>query len=211
MYSPLKLLVIASIFAISAVAQPAIGGIVNAASYAQAPVGNNIVAQGAIFVIFGKGMGPAALVAPASLPLPTSLPDSNGTSVSVASGGQTIAAYMVYSSAGQVAAILPSSTPAGPASVTITYSGQTSAPYKLLVGKSALGVFTRNSQGDGPGIALVYRSATDVSIDSLTNSAQAGETMVIYGTGLGAIAGADNVAPGVVPAGSNTGNPSRKE
>lgn len=203
MYSRLKLLILTSLCAVAAVAQPSIGGIVNAASYAQAPVGNNIVAEGAIFVIFGTGMGPSTLVAPSSLPLPTSLPDANGTSVSVSSGGQKIAAYMVYSSAGQVAAIMPSNTPAGPASVTVTFNGKTSAPSKILVAKSALGVFTRNSQGNGPAIAQIARSATDVSVNALTNSAQGGDTMVIYGTGLGAISGADNVPPGVVPAGSN--------
>ena len=195
---------------VPAVAQPVIGGIVNAGSYAQAiqdssnkPVGNNLVAQGAIFVIFGKNMGPASLVAPSGLPLPTSLPDSNGTSVTVSSGGQNISAFMVYSSAGQVAAILPSNTPVGAANVTVTYNGQTSAPYKISVVKSGVGVFTRNSQGTGPAIAQIAKSATDVTLNSLTNSAQPGDTMVIYATGLGAISGADNVAPGVVAAGTN--------
>src|SRR5437879_5148802 len=92
-------------------AQPKISGLVNAASYTAAaldsagnPIGNNNVAQGAIFVIFGSGMGPASLVSNTGLPLTTSLPDANGTSVTVTSG-QTVKAFMVYSSAGQVAGI----------------------------------------------------------------------------------------------------------
>lgn len=191
-------------------AQPKIDGIVNGASYASIPldanakpIGNNNIAQGAIFVIFGSGMGPATLVSNTGLPLPTSLPGANGTSISISSGSQTVSAFMVYTSATQVAAILPSNTPIGVANVTVTFNGQTSAQFKINVVKSALGVFTRNSQGNGPGIAQIFRSATDVSLNSLTNPAQPGNTLVIYGTGLGAIPGADNVKPGAVPVGSN--------
>lgn len=198
------------VFAVAVWAQPAIDGIVNGASYARAAldtggksIGNNNIAQGAIFVIFGHNMGPATIAAPPGLPLPTSLPDANGTSITISSGGQIVKALMVYTSAGQVAAILPSNTPIGSANVTITYNGQTSAANQINVVKSALGVFTRNSQGSGPAIAQIFRSATDVSLNSLTNSAQSGNTLVIYGTGLGAISVADNDKPGLVPVGSN--------
>src|SRR5579864_2544827 len=85
-----------SVLAVSAVAQPSVAGIVNAASYAAMPldannnpIGGNSIAQGSYFVIFGSGMGPAGLVVASSLPLPTSLPDANGTSVAISSGGQT--------------------------------------------------------------------------------------------------------------------------
>src|SRR5436305_1288699 len=72
-----------------------------------------------------------------------------------------------------------------------------------LAVKSARGVFTRNSQGSGPAIAQVFRSATDLPLNSLTNSAQTGNTLIVYGTGLGAISGPDNTRPGAVPVGSN--------
>src|SRR5271165_6429772 len=202
MSSVLKYGFVTLIFAAPALAQPSIGGVVNAASYAQAAVGNNIIAQGAIFIIFGQNMGPAALAQPAGLPLPTTLP-ANGTSVSVASGGSTVSAFMVYTSANQVAAILPSATPIGTGTVTVTYNGQTSAGFKISVVKSALGVFAQNSQGNGPGIAQVYHGSNAPVIGGLTRSAQAGDTLVIYGTGLGAISGDDSVAPGAVAAGSN--------
>jgi uncharacterized protein (TIGR03437 family) len=205
-----KLAVLVLAFAAALSAQPKINGLVNGASYAVAPldssanpIGNNNIAQGVIFIVFGTGMGPATLVAPSGLPLPTSFPDVNGTSVTVSSGGQTLKAFIVYTSAGQVAGILPSNTPIGAANATVTFNGQTSAQFKINVVKSALGVFTRNSQGSGPGIAQIFRSATDVSLNSLTNPAQGGNTLVIYGTGLGAIPGADNDKPGAVPVGSN--------
>jgi hypothetical protein len=81
---------------VSAVAQPSInsGGIVNAASYAASPlgvngnpIGNNSVAQGSFFSIFGSGLGPSNPVFPSSLPLGTNLPDAKGTSVTISSGG----------------------------------------------------------------------------------------------------------------------------
>ena len=106
----------------------------------------------------------------------------------------------------QVAAILPSNTPIGSANVTVTYNGQTSAANKINVVKSALGVFTRNSQGTGPAIAQVFRSATDLPLNSLTNAAQSGNTLIVYGTGLGAISGADNTRPGASPISNATVN-----
>lgn len=210
MYFLSKLALLVSVFPAAIWAQPSIGGIVNSASYAAVPldstgkaIGNNNIAQGAIFVIFGQNMGPATLTYAPGLPLPTSIPDANGTSVTVSSGGQTLKAFMVYTSAGQLAAILPSNTPLGSANVTVTYNGQTSASNKINVVKSALGVFTRNQGGNGPAVAQLFRSATDISFNSLTNAAQPGNTLVIYGTGLGAISGADNQKPGAVSVGSN--------
>lgn len=191
---------------LSAAAQPTIGGVVNAASYAQAlqiaskPVGNNLIAQGSMFVIFGSGMGPAALTSAPAFPLTSTL---SGTTVNVSANGQTVGAYVVYTSAGQIAAILPSTTPLGNASVTVTYNNQTSASYPISVVASGFGVFTQDSQGDGPAAVQIFTSPTASSFMGLTNSAESGDTLVIYGTGLGAISVADNTPPGAVAAGSN--------
>ena len=194
----------------SAWAQPTIGGIVNAASYAVAPqdsnnnpIGNNNVAQGSIFVIFGTNMGPASLVQASGLPLGTSLPGTDGTSVAVSSGGQTVNAYLVYTLASQVAAILPSNAPVGVASVTVTYGGQTSKPATINVVKTQFGIFTQNSQGNGPAIAQVFAGSATPTLMGLTAPGQPGNTLVIYGTGLGAISGPDNQPPGAVSVGSN--------
>jgi len=202
-----KLLSLAFVCISSAFAQPVIFGIVNAASYAAAPkdaggssIGNNIIAQGSIFAVFGSGMGPASLTFAAGLPLPTSVPDANGTSIAITGGGKTVNAFVVYTSAGQLAAILPSAAPIGDASVTVTYAGKTSAPATITVVKSQLGIFTANAQGTGPAAS---QHGVDSSPILLTTSAKPGETIVLYGTGLGAIAGADNVPPGAVQVGSN--------
>src|SRR5258708_12631464 len=110
----------------SALGQPVIFGIVSNASYAQAPndslanpIGHNIIAQGSIFAVFGSGMGPASLTY-ASLPLPTSLPDPNGTSITVTGGGKAVNAYLVYTSAGHLAALLPPPPPTAPPPATLT-------------------------------------------------------------------------------------------
>jgi uncharacterized protein (TIGR03437 family) len=211
MSSVLKFVLPSLLAAVPVLAQPSIGGIVNGASYTSAPldaksnpVGNNLVAQGAIFVIFGKNMGPTSLVGSSSLPLTTTLPASTGTSVSITGGGKTVSAYMVYTSAGQVAAILPSDTPIGAATVTVSYNGQTSAAASINVVQSGLGVFTDNSQGNGPAIAQVYHvGSTTPGLVALTNSAEPGDTLIVYGTGLGAITGADNEPPGAVSVGTN--------
>ena len=204
MRQTLLLLILAVISTFSASAQPSITSMVNAASYASAPldangkpVGNNAIAQGAFFVIFGTGLGPSSLVT-ASVPLPTSLPDDNGTSVSISSGGQNVSAFLFYTSASQVAGIMPSNVPIGDASVTLKFNGQTSAPAKVSVVKSGFGVFTLNQGGSGQAIAEVFTSPTDFTFNGLAKPAHPGDTLVIVGTGLGPISGPDNVAPGAV-------------
>ena len=60
-----------------------------------------------------------------------------GTSVSVTVGSTTVSAPMYYTSATQVAALLPSNTPTGSGTLTVTYSGTASA---------AVAVFDRPEQ-----------------------------------------------------------------
>jgi uncharacterized protein (TIGR03437 family) len=188
-------LIFLAVLAVSAFAQPSIGGIANAAS------GSNNLAQGSFFSVYGTALGPVAGVAASSLPLGTSLPDASGTSVSISSGGQTVAAFPIYVQANQVNGILPSNAPIGPATVTVTYNGQTSKPASINVVKSQLGIITQNSAGNGPLIAAVFSGSSNFPM-ALTASAHPGDTLVIVGTGLGAIPGPDNVAPGAVQVGS---------
>ncbi len=202
-----RISLLAFIVAAFALAQPKIGSIVNNASYltppvdsGNKPIGNDVIAQGSIFVVFGTGIGPATLTYPAGLPLPTSVPETNGTSISVSSGGQKVDAYIVYTSALQVGAILPSNTPVGDASVTITYNGQSSAAFKISVAQSRLGIFTSNGQGYGTAAA---QHGVDSSPILMSKAAHPGETVVLYGSGLGPITTPDNIAPGTVQVGDN--------
>jgi uncharacterized protein (TIGR03437 family) len=193
--------------AASALAQPTIGAILNNASSVLVPVGsgnhpigNSVIAQGSIFSLYGTGVGPETNTYPQSLPLPTSLPAVNGTSIAISSGGRKVDAYILYTQALQVNAILPSNTPIGDASVTLTYNGKTSAAFTISVAASRLGLYTRNSQGSE--LASLQHGA-DSSAVILTKAAHPGETVVLYGTGLGPITSPDNVAPGSVQVGSN--------
>lgn len=187
--------------ALYALGQPVVNSAVNAASYLTPPSpGNSPIAQGSIFVVFGTGMGPAGLVQATAFPLTTTL---SGTSVSVVSGGKTVSALMVYTSAAQVAAILPSSTPTGAAALSVSYNGQPSKTINIIVTKAVPGIFTLNAQGNGPGVAQVAFTATDVRLNNLTTPAGPGAVMILYGTGLGPITGADDTPPGAVSTGGN--------
>jgi len=113
---------------------------------------------------------------------------------------------MVYAFPTQLAAILPSSTPVGSATLTVTSSGQTSKPINIVVTKAVPGIFTWNAQGFGAGVAQVAFSGTDIELNNLTTPGTPGSVMILYGTGLGPISGvADNVPPGAVsPSGTVT-------
>jgi len=89
------------------------GSILNANGY------QNRLAPGAVFVIFGSGLGPPSIATAASPNYPLSL---GGTSVSLApaAGGATVPAKMVYSVAGQIAGLLPSSIAPGTYAATVT-------------------------------------------------------------------------------------------
>ena len=68
-------LLFATMFTLSAAAlaqaQPRIttGGVVNSASYAAAALPSGAIAQGSLFVVFGRGLGPAALQQITAFPL----------------------------------------------------------------------------------------------------------------------------------------------
>lgn len=164
----------------------------NAASYMSSRLPGGAIAQGSIFVVFGARMGPAT-IAQAGFPLPTTLA---GTNVKVTSGGQTLDCPLVYTLAGQLAAILPSATPVGNATLTVTFNGQTSAARSFRVVASSFGTFSLNQAGSGPGIITNFESATSQPVNTAFRSARPGQTLILYGTGLGPLpAGtADNTA-----------------
>ena len=166
--------------------------VLNPASNIPAGLPISGIAQGSIFVIYGSALGPATLAQAAALPLPTTT-GLSGTSVQVSVSGITVTAPIVYTSATQVAGVLPSNTPVGTGTISVTYNGQTGST-PITVVASNFGISTVNQTGAGP--AVVTRP--DYSVISLTNSVRPGETIVIWGTGLGPIATDDAAVP--VPA-----------
>jgi uncharacterized protein (TIGR03437 family) len=154
------------------------------------------IAQGSIFTIRGTGLGPSALVTAGPLPLQTSL---NGTSVTVTVNGQTEKAFILAAVGYQVNALLPSSTPTGSGTASVTYNNQTSAPEPVQIVSGSFAPYTFNSGGSGQAIAtdLNYQSNT------IIHTFHPGDWVVLWGTGLGPINGDDSKTPPV----ANIGNP----
>lgn len=156
------------------------------------------LAPGAMFVIFGSGLGPATLSAAAGPAYPTNLA---GTAVTFtpAAGGAPLSARMVYTSAGQIAGLLPSSIVPGAYAVRITNNSLTSAPQTVTIVARSFGIATANSAGTGiaqatignvnNGISLVRLTTGAVSFNGLDwtlSPAHPGDTLVFWGTGGGA-------------------------
>jgi uncharacterized protein (TIGR03437 family) len=148
-------------------------GIVNAAS--NAPVGNPI-APGEIITIYGSGMSTQTLNAPS--PYPTSL---GGVSVSI--GGFPAPIYLV--SPTQINCLVPYevSTASGSTAITVTNGNTPSNTVTEPIAPTAPGVFSIDLTGTGDG-AVTH---ADNSFVNSGNPAVAGETVVAYLTGLGAL------------------------
>ncbi|HTS31792.1 MAG TPA: hypothetical protein VMH81_38245 [Bryobacteraceae bacterium] len=172
------------------------GQVKNAASNVTVTASGAGLAQGSYIAIYGTGLGPST-AASATVPYPTNL---EGATVTITpSGGSPLPAFLTYAQAGQINAILPSSVPAGSATVTVSFGGATSPPEKINVVQSSFGVF---STGFPIGAAAVINVNTASLYNLFTNAANGGDVLELFGTGLGPITGGDNVAPGIVsPAG----------
>lgn len=184
------------VFACSLSAQPVVnqGGVLNAASFTRDGLPGEGIAQGGMFTVFGQGMGPAGLVQAGSIPLPTELA---GTSIAVTVGGQSVHAFILFTFSGQLAAVLPSKTPVGVGTLTVTFNGQTSAPVSINVVQNAFGIFTRNQAGFGPAIVQNFISQAEVPLNALVQAAQPGQVAILWGVGLGPITGDDADFPPV--------------
>ncbi len=170
-------------------AAPAITGVYNAASWLPPGLPNSGVSQGAVFTVTGTGLGPSALLQAQSYPLPTTQ-GLGGTTVTVTIGSVTKTCIMAYTYALQVAAVLPSTTPIGTGIITVTYQGaSTTAPIQVVAavfGQSAL-----NEGGTGPGVV----TDTSYNVITMINAAHAGDTVILWGTGLGATGGDETEPP----------------
>jgi uncharacterized protein (TIGR03437 family) len=139
---------IAFLFAGAAAAQTIYPhGIVNAASFVPPGLPGGGIAQGSVFSIFGKNLGPSSSPSLA-FPLSTTL---GGVSIKVTQGTNSFSAIPLYVSPGQINALLPSNTPLGMVSMRVTVNGQTGNPSPIRVVASSLGIFAANQGGLGPG------------------------------------------------------------
>ena len=102
--------------------------------------------------------------------------------------GSTTLAGIYYATATQIAAVLPSSTPTGTATITVKYNGTTSAAFNVQVVKSALGFDTLYGTGTGLGVAT-----EGATVLNYNQSAKPGDTVTLWGSGLGATTDSDTV------------------
>ena len=166
----------------AAPAGPSISAVQNNYSYLQPGLPNYGIAPGSLFIIKGVDLanpGTAVLQSSGGSGIPTSL---NGATIAVTVNGVTTHPAMYYAIPAQIAAVLPSSTPAGTGTITVTYNGIASSPAPILVVSTALGFDSYFGSGVGLGVA------TDASgnIFTYSNSAKPGQTIVLWASGLGA-------------------------
>jgi uncharacterized protein (TIGR03437 family) len=162
---------------------PAISAIQNNYSYLQAGLPNYGIAPGSLFIVKGTDLASsttAVLQSSGGTGIPTTL---NGASIAVTVNGVTTHPGVYYAIATQIAAVLPSSTPAGTGTITVSYGGATSSAEPILVVPTALGFDTYFGSGTGLGVATDPVSG---ALFYYNNSASPGQTIVLWGSGLGA-------------------------
>jgi uncharacterized protein (TIGR03437 family) len=186
---------LAFVCALPSLAQPTIASFVGSATYLPPGLPNSGVAEGSIFDMFGSNMGPATPVLVSAYPLKTQLA---GTSITITIGGTSTSALMIYTSAVQLVALLPSSTPVGTGTVTVTYNNQTSATLPVTVVKSNFGIYTLSQDGTGPAVL----TTPGFQVVTLTATAKPGDTLILWGTGLGPYSGDETIPPANPPSGT---------
>ena len=145
--------------------------IANAASVLAGPV-----AAGELVTLYGSGLGPEDLT--------INPPDATGAVSSEAAGTEVlfdgVAAPVIYTSATQVAALVPSIS-GSTTSVEVRYRGKTAARFTVPVAPSAPALFTYDSTGRG----LAAATDQDHSYNGFTSSAMSGDTVTLFATGMG--------------------------
>jgi uncharacterized protein (TIGR03437 family) len=166
---------------------PTITGVQNNYSLLVPGLPNYGIAPGTLFIITGTNLASVPVSSITKLQdstaaggIPTTL---NGAQITVTVGSFTAHPGMYYAGATQIAAVLPSGTPAGTGTITVGYGGATSNSATITVVTSALGLDTYYGSGSGLGVAT---DASSYALITYTNSAKPGENLVLWGSGLGA-------------------------
>jgi adhesin/invasin len=155
---------------------PVIGAVLNGASFAL----NGPVAPGSYVSVFGAklAVGQGQLT---GFPLPQTLA---GSSIVVGGNGAPLA----FAREDQVNAQIPYETAVNTsAQVLVTRGSSFSAPQAITVAPAAPGVFTATGNGTGQGLIFVADSSGAQTLADATHPAKAGDALVIYCTGLGAV------------------------
>jgi uncharacterized protein (TIGR03437 family) len=134
------------------------------------------VSPGKIVVVYGDGMGPVQLIQNVA---------RNGVYPTKVGGTQVyfdeVAAPIIYSSAMQVAVVVPYGLSAPTTAMTIEYNGARSLPHILNVAPASPGIFSANGTGAGQAAAV----NSDSTINDAAHPARSGELISLYATGEG--------------------------
>jgi len=154
----------------AATAPPAISSVQNAAN------GSTAVAPGGLISVYGSQMS-ATNIATSQIPLPTAL----GESCLIVNGSPI---PLLFVSAQQVNAQLPFNA-AGNVTMSIHTPAGISNNFNFIVNSTAPAIFLTGTAGPQSELATVFRAANGQLVTP-TNPLHAGDTVVIYLTGLGA-------------------------
>jgi uncharacterized protein (TIGR03437 family) len=163
------------VFTVSAT--PVVQALVSAASYASGPV-----SPGEFVTLFGTAIGPAA---PAGMSVVAGYATTSLGGVSVTIGGQSAA--MIYVSANQLTVQVPYSVTIGAGKIVSVNNNGVAEPFApgVTTTATAPGLFL-DSGVVGQCAALSVSAATGAySVNSSTNAALVGDTIVFYLTGEG--------------------------
>ncbi len=163
-----------------------ISAVVDAASETAVPV-----SPGRIVVIYGASLGPAQLAQSSVSAAGTIATQLAGTTVTF----NGAAAPVLYTSASQVAAIVPYAVSGFSVQVRVAYQGA-SADFNALVTPASPTLFTANETGAGQAAAVNL----DGTINSAANPVKIGSYISFYATGEGQTtpAGADGKLAGMI-------------
>jgi uncharacterized protein (TIGR03437 family) len=166
-------------------ASPTITQVLNNYSLIPAEFSNSGIALGSLFLIKGTDLASATTVSASQSSAAPGLPTTlNGATVSLTVDGlQAPSPVFYYAISTQLALVLASNTPTGLGEITVTYNGQTSAPFRFYVVASAFGFDAYYGTGSGLGVAT---NASNYALYNYGNSIPPGTTVVLYGSGLGA-------------------------
>jgi uncharacterized protein (TIGR03437 family) len=166
-----------------------ISGVVNAAGSAQAVPG--VVTPGGFIAIYGRGFTPQGATPASTVPLPTTMNDTE-----LLLGNQALP--LVFVSPGQVNAMVPQSLNPNTAYQLVVRRGSTSsAPVPLTVAATQPGIYTRDLSGSGQGIVeIAGTTLLAAPAGNGSRPAQRGsDYLVIFATGLGPVLGPAGQAP----------------
>jgi len=165
---------------------PRIRSVANAASFLTASP-TPVISPGEIIAIFGSGLGPQTMeiATPAGGAYPTTL--GNVTVEFEVTTGNWVAAPIIFAQASQLNVVAPfNMTPASGMKLRVTYNAVQSSPCTFNGANTNPGVFTIDSIGVGQAAVLNYNATTGAySVNSRSNMAARGSTIVIYATGGG--------------------------